>query len=156
MQDFLKAYSIPSDIRLNKGIWKKFFRKVVHCFPTAKLHSFLSEFLKSVSQKYVNSGRAFYFIHDLLFLDVKKLLSGKSENLYLQGLFKLFIPAQDDDKESLDVKKIFSDFLHEYINRNSLQGSLLSEIASYIVGHCILFIPLYPLFYTVDNFRTKG
>ena len=77
VKDFLKAYTIPPDVKLQDDIWKQFFCKVVDRFPAARLHSFLLDFLKALSQKYVRSHRAVNFILDLLSLGVSKLLSGK-------------------------------------------------------------------------------
>ena len=69
-------YTIPLDVSLKSDVWKQFFGVVVHRFPTAQLHFFLTDFFKALSHKYVRSERAVDFIIDLLFLDVHKLLSG--------------------------------------------------------------------------------
>ena len=76
MQDFLKEYRIPPDVSLKCAIWKKFFDEVVGRFPSALHHSYLSEFLKAISQKYVESNRAASFVFDLLLLGVNNLFSG--------------------------------------------------------------------------------
>ena len=46
-------------------------------FQSARLHYYLSEFLKAVAQKYREAKKAVSFLLDLLKLDVSRLLSGE-------------------------------------------------------------------------------
>lgn len=70
-------YAVPPDITLSDATWRDFFSEVVGRFQTARLHSYLSEFLKAIAQQYRESKRAVDFLLDLLKLGVGRLLSGK-------------------------------------------------------------------------------
>lgn len=60
--------------------------------------------------------------------------------IYLYGCFFFFSAQKDDNlKESLDVRKAFSKFLCGYINRNSLQISLLSKMVLHLVSHAHVY-----------------
>lgn len=76
IQRFLKAYEISLDIYLADDAWKELFGVVVQHFPTARLHSFLSDFIRNVAEAYKKSERAVDFFFDLMQGGVDKLLSG--------------------------------------------------------------------------------
>ena len=76
MDQFLKTYVIPKDIKLSHPTWKGFFREVVSRFRSANGHKFLSEFLQRVGLTYEEAKRPDDFIIDLLSLGVDNLLSG--------------------------------------------------------------------------------
>ncbi len=81
LQDFLRTYSIPSDIKLSDPTWKQFFEEVVNRFKSARLHAYLADFLRVVGQKYREGRRPVDFLTDLLKLGVGNLLSGQSLGL---------------------------------------------------------------------------
>ena len=76
MDEFLKTYDIPKDIKLNHPTWKGFFGEVVSRFRSANGHKFLSEFIQYVGLMYEEAKRPDDFIIDLLSLGVDNLLSG--------------------------------------------------------------------------------
>ena len=77
IKDFLEQYTIPSNIRLSKKIWKELFGEVVSRFPYAGVHFYLADFLRACSLKF-KFYRSVDFITDLLNLDVQNFLSGEA------------------------------------------------------------------------------
>ena len=78
LQNFLTAYKIPAEVKLSDTTWKQFFEEVISRFSTARLHYYLSDFLRAVGSKYRESKRPVDFVIDLLKIRVDKLLSGDS------------------------------------------------------------------------------
>ena len=79
-------YAVPPDITLNDITWRDFFGEVVGRFQTARLHFYLSEFLKAIAQKYRESKRPVEFLLDLLKLNVGRLLSGERVWSFVGGV----------------------------------------------------------------------
>jgi hypothetical protein len=77
LHEFLKVYTITTDIRLNDVTWKQFFAEVVTRFKCARLHYYLADFLRAIGQKYRETKRPVEFLVDLLKLGVENLLSGE-------------------------------------------------------------------------------
>ena len=82
--------------------------------PNAKQHHFVLEFLRSVSRCYVSDKRGEHFITHLLRQDIK-----------------LF--ASKGDTADPDIQREFTEFLCDYINRNSLKEATLRNMPIILV-----------------------
>ena len=90
-----------------------------HRFTDAQHHKFLLDFIRSVALCYKDQDRSKDFILDLLHLDVPGLFVTDAEGS---------TSTLQSDILSISVSDEFSNFLAEYIQRNSLQETLLGEV----------------------------
>lgn len=88
-------------------------------FINAQHHTFLLELMKSVGQCYLVQGRACYFTLDLLQLYVPNLFGMESE---------VSTSSLQSDILATSVPDQFTHFLSDYVQRNALQDSILSEV----------------------------
>ena len=91
----------------------------LHSFSDAQHHRFLLQFLKSVAACYLEQERAQDFVLDLLQLDVPRLFVMESEGSSSTLQSEVLVMSVPDE---------FTDFLTDYIQRNSLCEEVLMKV----------------------------
>ena len=112
---------MQQEVRINDPTWHSFIGEVVLRFGGARNHFFLLDFLRSVADSYLLDNRQREFISDLMQLNVPKLFAIE------EGA------DEATEKEDMEVGKEFTIFLRNYINRNALKLSILSQMTSLLV-----------------------
>ena len=130
VEEFLSSYQVQQGIKINDPTWHSFISEVVSRFCGAKSHFFLLDFLKLVAARYVMDSRQTLYVMDLLQLKVPKLFAIEEET------------NETDEKEDVEVRRNFSAFLWNFINRNALKHSILTNMTTILVHGCLLCLPL--------------
>ena len=112
VEDFLRQFTIKNDIKVNDPTWRSFFSEIVSRFRGARNHYCIFEFLKSVADAYLSSGRSTQFVFGLLDLNVPKLFAVTEEG------------NEEERKEDMDMAENFKAFLHNYIRVNALKHGI--------------------------------
>ena len=81
-------------------------------------HYYIKDFLKSVANRYLVDGRAGDFVLDLLRLKVPRLLALE--------------PGEEEAGQA--VQDEFKRFLQDFIRRNALKHTILSQITDIVVS----------------------
>lgn len=124
VENYLRQYAPPNDIKISEPTWRSFFGNIVTRFIGARHHGFLYNFLDTVSCAYVGSQRKKEFVFDLLNFKVPKLFALDPEEC-----------DEETIKEDTTVRQKFTKFLHNFIESNALKNTIVTQIKLIIVSY---------------------